>query len=135
MHKFISPVFLLLFMSFQTFQLLDETGDAVATVRSIASVVSQKSTSWTAVPAPYDDEDASFPLITGQSLTHGSFVELNCSTFSLLRISPHFPLADALAFLVNDRSPPHRADSETSFAVASWIIDRLPARTLAPPLA
>ena len=135
MKKTLSSVLLLLFVSFQTFQLWDETGDAVASAGSVSQVVSQRGAEWTAVPVPYDDADASFPLVIGQSLIHGALLQGGSAEYSGESLVVHFSVADSVIAFINDRSPPHPRIAENSFTIASLILDRSPARTLAPPLA
>jgi hypothetical protein len=134
MKKVLLPALLLLFVSFQTFQLWDETGDTVETVLNSSHVITQKSAEWKAAAAPYDDADASFPLVVGQSLTHGSNLGMDATEYPVTHFLIHPALTVLAKAFINDRSPPPKRISAISFAIASFILDRSPARGLAPPL-
>jgi len=134
MKKTASIVLLSLMLSFQVFQLCDETHDAFAVLAKLIQTISHKSSGY-AAPQPFDDPDADLPLVVGQTLSHGKI-----ASHSILLAVPRtrFPQVVTSAFtseiLMQDRSPPWIYLTSTAPPRISLLLACSSVRILAPPL-
>lgn len=135
MKKLLPLGTLLLFSWFQVFQLCDEAEDASVALVNYVHRAAQKGSELKTSQAPYDDVDASFPLVVGQSLTHNSapcqFVMPEAHV-TLVSHPAHDVFFEPLQL---DRSPPITCFTDHCPSLPRLIFVRNPARCLAPPLA
>ena len=132
--KLVPLATLLLFSWFQGFQLCDEAQDAAQALSTYSSLgAAHKAVSWRPASGAYDDADASFPLVVGQTLLHSSAVlrvETNLSRVVSMR---HLATGAMIKPLSLGRSPPSDFLSQAVPSLNSLIFARNPAHCLAPP--
>lgn len=135
-RRFLPRVVLLLFVSFQTFQLWDATGDTVESLQSCARALSHQHSSWFTASTPFDDPDAELPFVSGQSLAHRILTHrIGVAHRAMVPFGFRSTLTSLASPDTMDRSPPLRYVADRSDSIKTFLLDRSPERNLAPPLA
>ena len=135
MNKLLPLGTLLLFSWFQAFQLCDEAEDASVALVNYVHRAAQKGFAWKGSQNPYDDADASFPLVVGQTLTHHSVPGHLVIAASRMTLVSHPTQGVFIEPLQLDRSPPIARLTDHSPSLPRLRFVRNPARCLAPPYA
>lgn len=94
----------------------------------------EKSPTFQSTSAPYDDPDASLPLVIGQTLTHKLSTERGDRVWHSIKDSTHSVQSRVSDHSIKDRSPPGRPYSQTFFVISSVLPHYSSLQTLAPPL-
>ena len=125
-----------MFSWLQIYQVCDASEDTMEVVSGRLETLSQRGPILHSPAAPDDDVDTAIPFVAGEVLSHSHIqVGLDLTASQILPLLTIHPEVPSLAASAQNLSPPGWRPSADSPPVASLVLDRSPAHSLAPPIA